>query len=465
MSFYHFRRRLLNLVAVNSLLVYSRIASFIPVLSESYGSSDATIPENPSCPEDFKPLQDSCFQNPFAFYKMLRDDYPVYTLPNGVVCISRFQDIVDVSRDVDSFSSQHQGIVANLKPGQNLLKEVKKFEVLADMGIIPADVFATSDPPQHTAERKVGHAGLNARFVKSLESKIEDLCQDMMDNILPTGEVEFMQEFGWKLPMVLILRLLGLPEEDFEQIKIWSVDILSSQNGIQSSAELAKSYASALTFLDYCWHQFLHAKKSPGDNLMGIFVKAASDPTVDFDDKRAASSIFQLIVAGSDSSATTMGNALKMLIENPEIQQELRGDIDKIPAFIEEVFRMESAFQGHFRWVKKGTELHGVKLERGTRIFLMWASGNRDERFYEDPDVFMMGRPKAKKHLTFGHGIHACIGRELARSEIRVVLKAFLQQTENLRIEGDAPFVASMFARTLLQLPVKFDAKAHYADD
>jgi cytochrome P450 len=227
---------------------------------------------------------------------------------------------------------------------------------------------------------------------------------------------------------------------------------------------MSGSYASALTFLRYCWRKYLAAKKEylasnqTQDNLMGLFVNAATDPEVNFNDKKAASAIFQLIVAGSDSSATTMGNALKMLIENPDIQQQLRDDPERIPAFIEEVFRMESAFQGHFRWVKKETELHGVKLPRGTRIFLMWASGNRDDRFWEAPDEFRMERKNGKKHLTFGHGIHACIGRELARSEIRIVLKAFLDRTENMRIVGETPFVASMFARTLVQLPVKFDA-------
>ena len=89
----------------------------------------------------------------------------------------------------------------------------------------------------------------------------------------------------------------------------------------------------------------------------------------------------------------------------------------------------------------------------------MWASGNRDERFWTDPEVIDLGRKNGKKHLTFGHGIHACLGRGLARMEIRIVLKEFLQRTENLTINGEAPFIASMFARTLLTLPVKFDVK------
>jgi len=156
-----------------------------------------------------------------------------------------------------------------------------------------------------------------------------------------------------------------------------------------------------------------------------------------------------------------MGNDLKMIIENPKLQTEIREGLaqgeDKLSPFIEEVFRLESAFQGHFRWNKSPYELHEVHLARGSRIFLMWASGNRDERFFENPDQIILNRANGKKHLTFGHGIHACIGRELARIEIKTVLKEFLLRTKNLQLNGDAPFIASMFARTLLELPIKFE--------
>jgi cytochrome P450 len=258
--------------------------------------------------------------------------------------------------------------------------------------------------------------------------------------------------------MRLIIQLLGFPEQDFEDIKEWCVHGIASQSGISSAADLMRSRAASLAFIRYCWRQYLIAKKHPRDDLSRIFVDAACDPDNQMTDQLAVSAIFQLLIAGSDSSATSMGNALKVLIDHPELAEEIRGDIEnKLPAFVEEVFRMEAAFQGHFRWTKTDTELHGVKLPRGSRIFLMWASGNRDERVFENVDEFRLDRKNGKKHLTFGHGIHACIGRELARAEIRIVLREFLLRTKNLRLDGEAPFLASMFARTLVQLPVAFD--------
>lgn len=426
----------------------------------SASTRDATVGEpaaEPQTPEDFRPLEDACFQEPFAFYKMLRDQYPVYQLANGITCISRYEDIVAVSRDTDNYSSTHQGAMMQMRKGQSIADSAVRLEQMAALGVIPNGVLATNDPPQHTAERKISHGGLNARFVKGLEPDVEALCREMMDPFIQRGEVEFMQEFGWRLPMILIIRLLGFPEQDFEKLKAWCVYGISLLSGSATPSELAYAGSQSMPFYRYLWTHYLEAKRNPRDDLSGLFVRAAQDPATEFDDIQAVSAIHQLIIAGSDSSATSMGNALKMLIENPQLERELRQDMDKMPAFIEEVFRLESAFQGHFRWTKSDCELHGVKLPRGSRVFLMWASGNRDERFWDRPEAIDLNRNNGKKHLTFGHGIHACVGRELARMEIRIVLRELLRRTENLRIVGDAPYIASMFARTLVQLPIAFD--------
>lgn len=454
--FFHSRRLIMS-YGIEGLLRYSAWAIGRKKHQSSESAPAYQLPDMPQSPEDFRPLEHACFQNPYGFYQMLRNDYPVYQLANGIFCVSRFEDIAAVSRDHDTFSSTYQGAVAGLGRGRSIIREGEKIALLGRLGIVPSDVLALSDPPVHTGERKVGHKALNARFVKGLEENVAVLCRTMMDEFIDDGEIEFMQDFAWKLPMRLIIELLGFPAEDFEKIKAWCVHGIRTQSGIATSAELAISRAEMMVFFRYCWRQYLQAKKHPRHDLSAIFVAAAADRNNPMSDQVAVSAILQLLIAGSDSSATSMGNALKMLIENPKIQQELREDSQKIPAFIEEVFRLEAAFQGHFRWTKKDTELHGVALPAESRIFLMWASGNRDERMFEQPDSIDLQRKNGKKHLTFGHGIHACIGRELARTEIRIVVAEFLRRTNNLRLVGDAPFIASMFAHTLQKLPLAFD--------
>lgn len=454
--FYHARRRVLSHSVEQMLLWKSRSLA----RKEASQAPIAPVPQhpNPQRPEDFRPLENACFQNPYAFYRMLRDEYPVYQLPNGIYCISRFADISKVALDHQTFSSNHQGIIAGLRPGQNVEKVGARMDALGALGVVPADVLALSDPPRHSKERRTGLKGLNPQFVRSLDGSIETLCRSMMDEFIQKGQVEFMQEFGWRLPMRLIIELLGFPEKDYERIKVWCMHGIASQSGISTPSELMRSRAATMAFTRYCWEQFRIAQAHPREDLCGVFVNAVADPENPMTEPSAVAALFQLLIAGSDSSATSMGNALKVLIDNPALAEEICGDLDnKLPAFIEEVFRMEAAFQGHFRWVKQDTELHGVKLPRGSRLFLMWGSGNRDERMFENPDVIDLNRSNGKKHLTFGHGVHSCIGRELARSEIRIVLREFLTRTRNMRIAGDAPFLASMFARTLVRLPVAFD--------
>jgi cytochrome P450 len=455
---FHLRRRVLShsLEGMLRTGVQCREVWGLPI--NALKKPPVDLPDRPTRPEDFRPLENACFQNPYAFYRMLRDEYPVYRLPNGIYCISRYEDIVSVSRDHENFSSNHQGVIGGLRPGQSVVEEGEKLEAFGWLGVTPVNVLALSDPPVHSSERKLLHRGLNARFVKSLEPQVEALCREMMDEFIDEGQVEFMQEFGWRLPMKLIIQLLGFPAQDYEQIKTWCFHIIAIQSGIASSADMMRGRAAAIAFMRYCWKQHLLCKKKPRDDLSGIFAEATLDSDHPMSDQSAVSGIFQLLIAGSDSSASSMGNALKLLIEHPELADEIRADLYKLPAFIEEVFRLESAFQGHFRWARNDCELHGVKLSRGSRIFLMWASGNRDDRVFANPDRIDLQRKNGKKHLTFGHGIHACIGRELARTEIRVVLREFLLRTRNLRITGDAPFQASMFARTLVRLPIAFDA-------
>jgi cytochrome P450 len=391
---------------------------------------------------------------------MLRDEYPVYFMKDkGFFMISRYQDICDLTKDTELMSSKLVEILAGGKPKPLDQTTRTPIEVLGDFGIIPVDVMALQDPPIHTEERKIGHKGFNARFVKSLESEVETLCDEMMDEFIREGYVEFIQNFAWRLPMRLIIRLLSFPEEDFEQIKDWCVDGISSLSGTLSPAEAVKVGASGAQFMRYIWKHYLHIKANPNESFTSLLAKESDDPESIMTDQRAVATILQLLIAGSDSSASSMGSAIRVLADNPDIEQELRQRPELIPDFIEEVFRTESAFQGHFRLTKKTTELHGVTIPANSRVFMMWGSGNRDERFWSDPDTFNFRRDKVKKHLTFGHGIHACIGRELARMEIRIVISKLLDKTSKMKIVGPTPYEASIFARTLTSLPLAFTEK------
>jgi cytochrome P450 len=196
------------------------------------------------------------------------------------------------------------------------------------------------------------------------------------------------------------------------------------------------------------------ARRAPPPGLMGSLVEAVEGGALTA--KEAASIVLQILVAGSDSSASLMGSAVRMMAEDPALQERLRADPALVAPFIEEVIRLEAPFQGHFRQTTRECELAGHALPAGTRIFATWASGNRDERRYDHPQVVDLARASPRSHLSFGHGIHLCIGAALGRLEARVAVTSLLRRTLSVELaEEVGRHRPSMFVRTLERLPIR----------
>jgi cytochrome P450 len=452
---YHISRISISYFYQYLVTLISYIVSFFPKKP-----SKQIIQSSSNDLHTFNPLVKSNFINPYPYYQLLRHKAPVFKLPGqDYYLISRYDDIIKLAKNTEEVSNKIVEIIAMGRPKPPNKKGLTLIERFGQLGVIPVDVLATQDPPIHTSERKIGHSGFNAKFIKSLEPEVLQLCDEMLDNLIAQDEIEFVEQFAWALPMRLIIRLLGMDEKHYPQIKEWCSAGIKTLSGTATRAELVIAGAIVAKFMRFLWQEYLHIKANPDDYPDTCFTKTlarfSDDPESIMTDQRAVSTIFQLLIAGSDSSASTMGAAVKKIAEDIDIQVQLREDSSLIDPFIEEIFRTESAFQGHFRYLKEDMTIQGQHLKQNTRVFLMWGSGNRDERFWDNPDEFIIGRKNGKKHLTFGHGVHACIGRELARMEIRIVIKQLLARTETIEINGKTPYEASIFARTLIALPLR----------
>lgn len=473
-TFFHLRRLALSHLLEQACLLPSRLGQ--ERKADAASSPQPARAAVPTQPEDFAPLTQACFDDPYPFYSLLRRDYPVYQLPNGIFCITRYADIQALCADTATFSSKYQGLAASLKQGQDIEKMGLRIAKLADWGATPADVLAVDDAPGHMAQRKSIGRGFALQAIQEGEPMVAALAQEILSELLPRGRMDFVHDMGWRLPMLVIMRVLGLPDSDFEQVKDGSLHAISGQAGVGDAATVGQHQAGAIRLVRYSWAQFLAAQKRDplGQGKAGVSpvmamliratLGAADGSAPAMSCQQAVSAIFQLLVAGSDSSATSMGSAIKMLLDHPDLAEEIRLDVqggagEKLDAFLEEVFRLEAAFQGHFRWVRQDTSLHGVALPRGSRVFLLWAAANRDESVFPAPDAIDLQRSNGRKHLTFGWGAHACIGRELARSELRIVLRAMLLGTKNWRLVGAAPYTASMFARSLEHLALQLEKR------
>jgi cytochrome P450 len=404
---------------------------------------------------DFDAFGAETIEHPYPFYEALRDEAPLYK-PKGADCyyLSRYEDIKKVTMDPERFSSN---IVAILLAGGS--GRLATF-VPPRLPMAPPDVLAIQDPPIHRAQRKIATAGLGKGFVQVLEPQVRALVDEHMEEVLRAREVDWMDAFAFQIPIALTLDILSIPRDDAMTVKAWADESISLLSGVNTRWQLATKVLNGFRFVKWCRRQFDEAaKRSPQPGfMMGALIDAVRDGAMSREE--AAATVLQIIIAGSDSSASLMGSMVRLLAQNPDVQEALRADPALVPNFVEETLRLESPFQGHFRQTKVPVELHGEKLPVNARVMLLWASGNRDPRKWPDADQIDLARAGARQHLGFGHGIHLCLGAPIGRMEGRIALEQLLERTDWVELDGnDFPHRKSVFVRTLERLPIKVHPK------
>lgn len=402
-------------------------------------------------PSDFDPFSAETIESPYDFYEVLREEAPLFK-PKGADCyyLSRYDDIKEVTMDPERFSSN---IVAILLAGGS--GRLSMF-VPPHLPFAPPDVLALQDPPIHRVQRKIATAGLGKGFVQVLEPQVRALVDQHMDGVLAAREVDWMEAFAFQIPIALTLDILSIPRDDAMKVKGWADQAISLLSGVNTKPKLLWKVLNGFRFYDWCKRQFDEAEArdpKPGF-MMGALIDAVREGTMSR--AEAAATVLQIIIAGSDSSASLMGSMVRLLAQNPDVQEELRSTPELVPSFVEEVLRLESPFQGHFRKTRMPLQLHGEELPENARIMLLWASGNRDPRKWPNPERIDLHRQGARQHLGFGHGIHLCLGAPIGRMEGRIAMEQLLERTRWVELaDGDFPHRQSVFVRTLERLPVR----------
>ena len=404
---------------------------------------------------DFDPFSAATIERPYAFYEALREQAPLFK-PKGADCyyLSRYEDIKKVTMDPERFSSN---IVAILLAGGS--GKLSMF-VPPHLPFAPPDVLALQDPPIHRVQRKIATAGLGKGFVQVLEPQVRQLVDEHMDVVLAAREVDWMDAFAFQIPIALTLDILSIPRDDAMKVKGWADQAISLLSGVNTKRQLLWKVLNGFRFYDWCKKRFGEAEArdpKPGF-MMGALIDAIREGKMSRPE--AAATVLQIIIAGSDSSASLMGSMVRLLAKNPDVQEELRANPELVPNFVEEVLRLESPFQGHFRKAKMPLQLLDQELEENARIMLLWASGNRDPRKWDKPDQIDLHRQGPRQHLGFGHGIHLCLGAPIGRMEGRIAMEQLLERTEWVELAGDDfPHRESVFVRTLERLPVRLHPK------
>lgn len=248
-----------------------------------------------------------------------------------------------------------------------------------------------------------------------------------------------------RLPMMIVARLIGVPDDDSDQLARWGYASTQLLDGLLSEDQVNASMAALGELNGYIVERLAAANDEPGDDLIGVLATACKGGQLER--FTAQMILISLFSAGGESTASLLGTAVDILAADAGLQRRLRDDPTLLGSFVEETLRLETPFRAHHRHVVVDTALAGTTLPRDSRLLLLWGAANRDPAQFTDPDTFRLDRPVTKGHMTFGKGLHFCLGAPLARLEAVTVLRLLLARTTRFEATEVGPWLPSVLAR------------------
>jgi len=381
---------------------------------------------------------ESLVEDPYPYFDELRSACPVLALPHlGVVAVTGYDEVSDVYRDTDTFSSCNSvvGPFATFPvplDGDDVSDIVARYRDQLPM----SEHMVTMDPPAHTRERALLMRLLTPKRLKGNEDFMWRLADQQLDEFVADGHCEFIKAYAQPYAMLVVAAVLGVPEEDEPRFREGFG--LTHTVGEVGAGEEGNPSHNPLGWLDEWFAEYIEDRRRQPreDVLTDLALATYPDGSIPEVTSVVRTSTF-LFAAGQETTARLLAAALKHLAEHPELQDELRADRDRIPDFLEEVLRVESPVKTDFRLAQRSTTLAGVEVAAGTPVMLLNGAANRDPRRFECPNEFRVDRPNAQAHVAFGRGVHSCPGGPLARAESRVSLERILDRTRNIRLSEE----------------------------
>jgi cytochrome P450 len=411
---------------------------------------------------EYDPFSPRFRDDPYPAYRELREHAPVHFAPDSkAYCVARHEDVVQVLRSPDVFSSRAMSDVlmnADLGPmGPRRLFGLLRF--LWQTRINPVAIqqrgnLISNDPPRHDVMRKIVTRAFTPKRIDAWEPRAREIVAQCLAKLERGEPFDVVEDLAIPLPVTIIAEMLGVEPERHRDFKRWSDAVIQVSTG---SARV-NPFESGL--LDHFAELFVYLRgtvkrrrRAPADDLVSLLVDPSQDGVLDELDMVLF--VVLLLVAGNETTTNLIGNAVHALLEHPEQLARVASDPSLVPALIEETLRWDAPIQMVFRTATADTEIAGTRIPKGATVAPLLGSANRDERIYDAPDRFEIGRD-AKNHLAFGFGTHFCLGAALARLEARVALEGLVPLLAGCEPTASAapPFVDSFLVRGRTQLPI-----------
>ena len=385
--------------------------------------------------------------DPHPVWKRMRDEAPLYrNEKHNFYALSRFQDVLDASLADDLYSSAY-GTVLDL--------------MTEEPGDSPMMIW--KDGKDHTVMRALVSRAFSPRRIGELESQVRQLASDYLDALVGREQFDFLQDFGAKLPVMVISTMLGVPEEDREQLRVWTDALLHRTEEV---AETGSSKGHHDEVSEQLWGYFARyiadRRKQPQDDMMTDLLQA--EIAGENGEKRKLSEVEVLAFigllsgAGNETVARLLGWVATLFARFPDERRKLVADPSLIPNAVEELLRYEAPSPVQTRRLMRDVQWHGQTVKEGARILLLTGSAGRDEREYADADRFDVTR-RIERHVTLGYGRHFCLGASLARMEGRVAIEEVLKRFPEWDVDWDGTeMVHTSTVRGYARVPVRIPA-------
>jgi cytochrome P450 len=391
----------------------------------------------------FNPMDPAFVADPYPMYHRLRAEDPVHHSPLGFWILTRYDDVVAALRD------------------PRLAKEAIAGFLAARFGA-PVPVMGLSmldrDPPDHTRLRSLVSKAFTPRVVEGLRPRIQQIVDGLLDRARDAGAMDLIDEFAYPIPVNVICEMLGVPVEDHERFRGWSLDIARGLDSIllPPDSEVPKrSVASRHALADYFRELIARRRASPRADLLSGLI-AAEEAGDKLSENELLATCILLLIAGHETTVNLIGNGTLALLRHPDQLRRLRDNPALIGSAVEELLRFDGPVQRTARIPSEDVVIDGQTIAKGEMVMPFIGAADRDPAQFPEPDRLDIGRTD-NRHIAFGWGIHFCLGAPLARVEGQIAINTLVQRLPKLALATDAPqFRESLTLRGLKSLPVTF---------
>lgn len=371
-------------------------------------------------------------------YRWMRANEPVFRDRNGLAAAATYQALLDAERNPELFSS-----TGGIRPDQ------PGMPYMIDM-----------DDPAHVLRRKLVNSGFTRKRVMDKVPSIEKLCDTLIDAVCERGECDFVRDIAAPLPMAVIGDMLGVLPQERDMLLKWSDDLVCGLSSHVDETVIQKLMETFAAYTAFTMEEIKNRRANPTDDLFSILVNAEVEGQRMTDDEIVMETLL-ILIGGDETTRHTLSGGVEQLLRHRDQWDALVADPEKLPGAIEEMLRWTSPVKNMCRTLTADTTFHGTELKAGEKIMLMFESANFDETVFESPDEFQIDR-NPNSHLAFGFGTHFCLGNQLARLELRLMVSRLLQRLPDLRLADGAhvPLRPANFVSGPEAMPVVFTPTA-----